>query len=213
MSFSSLKSQSLEIVYDQINVTNKVKGSFIYNADTIKILEKTAGCKYVDSLKLHKLDDKADYSFVLPDSLPDGKYGVFYNDKKKNLAFIVKYKNNKRNGSFLYFHYNGKVKKTGFYKDNCFDKVLVRYNKYGQTVGVINFSECKLNGVYLIFYSSGQLYSACYFKDGKRDGEYISYLYHDGRKMSLDILTPRLYQHQLYRNDTIIKDYLKPIKP
>lgn len=209
LKLQTLTAQNLEYVYYNIKVTNKVYGSFVYDGDTINILEKKSAGKYIDSLKLNKLSEKIDYYFILPDSLPDGKYGVFYNDKKKNLAFVVKYKNNKRNGSFLYFHYNKKVKKAGFYKDNCFDKILVEYNKFGQSVGISNYSNCELNGAYVRFSSTGEFHFICNFKNGKKDGEFIMYKYFD-RKAKRDKKFPLLYQHLEYNQDTMIKDYLKP---
>lgn len=177
LNFKVMISQNYENVYYKINVTNKVIKKTILNGDTLYILDKKAGSKYVDSLKIMKLNCNIYYYFMLPDSLPDGKYSVYYNDKKQNLCFIVKYKNGKKNGSFKFFHYNQMIREIGFYNDNCFDKIRVEYNKNKQVMGVYNYSNCELNGASTTFYSTGEFNSITNYKNGKKDGQFIQYNY------------------------------------
>ncbi len=169
-------SQSYENVYYQINVTNKVVQTKIISGDTLLILEKKAGSKYVDSLKLSALDKRHNYIFSLPDSLIDGKYCIFYNEKKQNIAFIICYKNGKRNGAFKILHYNGKLKEAGFYVDNCLDKVCLMYDKFGILFRITNYSNCELNGP-LTEIVNGQFFRILNYVNGKLDGHRIEYLF------------------------------------
>ena len=169
-------SQSYENVFSQINVTNKIVKTKIINGDTLFILEKKAGSKYVDSLKLNTLDKRLNYTFSLPDSLSDGKYCVFYNEKKQNIAFVICYKNGKRNGAFKILHYNGQLKEAGFYADNCLDKVFLMYDRLGMLFRITNYSNCELNGP-LIEVANGQFFRIINYVDGKLDGYRIEYLF------------------------------------
>ena len=171
--------QNYDNVYYQINFSNKVIGKKIVNGDTLLILEKKAGSKYVDSLKLSALDKKLDYFFKLPDSLPDGKYSGYYNDKKQNLIFIVNYKNNKRNGSYKFLHYNQRTRHIGFYNNNCFDKIRVEYNDKGNVMAIYNYSNCQSNGPAITFYATGEFFNITNYKNDKKDGSFIQYKYDD----------------------------------
>ncbi len=169
--------QSYENVYYNINVTNKITGTKIINGDTIFVLQKKAGCKYVDSLKLNQLDKKIDdYIFILPDSLPNGKYCVFYNDKEENIAFIVNYNNFKRNGPFVRYFYDGKTQEYGFYTNNCLDKIIIRFNNLGQIMAINNYENCLLEGSNYSFAITGEFYMMITYHEGKKTGKLITYL-------------------------------------
>ena len=172
-----LFAQNYENVQYVINVSNKVIGKKILKTDTLFILNKTPGSKYVDSLKITSLKKDLYYYFSLPDSLPDGKYSIYYNDKKQNICFIVSYKNGKRNGSFKFFNYNQTVREVGFYKNNCFDKIRIEYNKNGLVMGIYNYANCLLNGSSTTFYLSGEFNNIVNYKNGKKDGQFIQYNY------------------------------------
>ena len=169
-------SQSYENIYYQINVTNKVVKTKIINGDTLFILEKKAGSKYVDSLKLNALDKRHNYIFSLPDSLRDGKYCVFYNEKTQNIAFVICYKNGKRNGAYKILHYNGELKEAGIYTDNCLDKVCLMYDKSGILFRITNYSNCELNGPQIEIVN-GQFFRILNYKNGKLDGHRIEYFF------------------------------------
>lgn len=169
-------SQSFENIYYHINVTTKIVKKKIIKGDTLLILEKKAGSKYVDNLKLNSLDKRNNYTFSFPDSLRDGKYCVFYNDKKQNIAFIIYYKNSKRNGAFKILHYNGQLKEAGFYADNCLDKTCLMYDKLGVLFRITNYSNCELNGP-LIEVPNGQFFRIINYKNGKVDGHRIEYMF------------------------------------
>ncbi len=175
---TSLTFYGWEPIYYTIKVTNKIIGKKIIGADTLQILEKKAGCKYVDSLKLHALDKRIDdYIFWLPDSLPDGKYSIFYNDKEENIAFIVQYKDHKRNGAYIEYFYGGQIREYGFYLNNCLDKIQVRQNVSGQVMSVYNFINCKLEGTSYSFFRTGELHQVTNYKNGKKNGTLIEYGY------------------------------------
>ena len=194
-----LSSQNYEVVYYQINATNKVISKKIISGDTIFILQKKAGSKYVDSLKINKLNKQQDYySFKLPDSLPNGKYGVYYNDKKQNLAFIVNYNNYKRNGPCKYFHYNGTIKSIGFYKDNCLDKVYIEYDNKGRLMHVRYFVNCKVDGTVFNFSQTGDFFDMTNYKNGIKEGPFIRYSYDKN-------MFPKIMYDLEYKNGDLIK--------
>lgn len=175
---TTLFGQSYENIYYHIKVTNKIIGKKIIGDDTIFVLQKKAGCKYVDSLKLDQLHKKIkDYDFILPDSLPNGKYCVFYNDKKENLAFIVNYNSFKKNGPYLNYFYDNKISEYGFYLNNCFDKIRVRYNNSGQVMAIYNYENCLLEGSCFNFANTGELYMMTTYHNGKKNGKVITYQY------------------------------------
>lgn len=190
-------SQNYENVFYQINVTKKVVKTAIINGDTLIILEKKVGSKYVDSLELNTLDQH-EYNFALPDSLPNGKYSVFYDDKKQNIAFIINYVNGKRNGSFRHFYYNGNIREYGFYLNNCFDKVRIENTKTGQLSGISNFDNCNLEGMCYKFSSTGEFYMMTTYHNGKKNGKVITYKY-DKKK------NPSVQYNFEYKDDEIIK--------
>lgn len=173
----NLISQTYENISYQINISNKVIGKKIIKGDTVMILGKKSGSKYVDSSKLAKLDKNIEYGFNLPDSLPNGKYSAYYNDRKQNITFIIEYKNNKRNEAFKFYHYNQSISSIGFYKNNCLDKVFIRYSNIGKVMGIYNFSNCKSNGVTILFANTGEFFSITNYKDGEKDGNLIQYKY------------------------------------
>ena len=177
LSSCRLSAQSWENVQHTIQVLDKVTGTKIIDGDTILILGKKAATKYVDTLTLHKLSKKLDYGFILPDSLPDGKYGVYYNDKSKNLAFIVAYKNKKRNGAFKFFYYDGKTERMGFYLNNCLDQVLIAFLRSGAVARLCYFENCAANGSVYEFSIQGSLFGYSDYRDGKREGTLIQYNY------------------------------------
>lgn len=173
-----LPGQSYENIQYHIELRGKVAGRHIANGDTLIVLAKSAGSKYVDSTGLHRLDKKnGDYYFILPDSLPDGSYCAYYNDKKKNLAFVVSYKDHKRNGPYNYFYYDQTLKATGFYHNNCFDKVCISFLRTGRLSWLQYFEDCKAEGAGYDFYLSGGFFRYTEYKNGAKDGRMLQYTY------------------------------------
>jgi antitoxin component YwqK of YwqJK toxin-antitoxin module len=112
---------------------------------------------------------------------------------------IMHFKQGKRNGPFIYYHDNGKVKLRGKYVDDLLDSTLNSFydngnNKYihhynlGVKVGEsitffkngnveqkVNLKNEKPDGVMLTYYEAGNLRLECEYKEGVRNGKYLHY--------------------------------------
>jgi antitoxin component YwqK of YwqJK toxin-antitoxin module len=169
-------SQNYETSNTQDVYDSKIIGKKIFNGDTIWLLAKKCEQKLIDfsSSTLYGIGSH----YILPDSLPDGKYGAYYDEKKQNLKFIVQYKNKEKNGPFQFFYRNKILLCTGFYKNNCLDKIYIKYSNKGIITSVSNYLNGQLNGVSIIFGSDGkQFYSYTSFIGGKREGPFLQYKY------------------------------------
>lgn len=192
------RSQNYENEQYVINVAKQQVTTYIFEDDTIRILKKLKGSDNIKETEINKLDKRIQFDFRLPDSLPDGKYGVFYNDSKKNLAFCVGYRGGKKQGSYTFYNYNGSLRETGFYQNGCYDKVRTEYSSDGIIISVSNFNSCCLNGVAIVFYNNGQFCSLTTYKDGKKNGKFIQYRYDKMKRAKLQ------YEY-IYENGEIIR--------
>ena len=190
-------SQSYKVSHNQTVFTKKIIGKKIIGADTIFILEKKEVHHEFDQLPENF--GSIDYDFLLPDSLPDGKYAAYYNKKKQNMIFIVTYKYKVKNGGFKFFHKNKTIYSIGFYENNCLNKIYIEYSNKSKVTRISNYTNCKLNGFRISFAFDGdKFYDYTNYLNGKRDGDFIRYRY------DINGFPLLLYNFE-YRNDTLIK--------
>lgn len=146
------------------------------NAQTHKV--------YLDVLMWYNLPKELDWSYkafseessiTLKDSLPDGKYLVYYDKAGKNLYLSGQFKNRLREGTWTYYHENGRIARELQYTNGLAQGNLVCFSYWGDT---------SMTAV---------------IKNGKYEG--ASYLYDQQARLVYDVHRP-WYMRQ-YDNDTI----------
>lgn len=110
-------------------------------------------------------------------------------------------KNGERDGTWMWYHINGKVKEIANYKNAKLNGENLIFFENGKPKIATYFKDGKLEGEYLLYNEKGALYEKKHFKTGKLDGLYQSYF---------DVGASLLEWHVPYKNgdvENIAKEY------
>lgn len=110
----------------------------------------------------------------------------FKNDSRKTeFEYYVRGNNSDgmREGSYTWFHENGKIKAKGFYRNNLLDGVFINYYNDGSIRTEMNFVNGKLDGKHISYYFGGGKEEEGYYKNGLKDGIW-KYFGHNGTEQT-----------------------------
>ena len=80
------------------------------------------------------------------------------------------FRNGKKDGSWVYYHDNGRIGFKGTYKDGKSDGPWVSYHDNGQLRSKGTYKDGKSDSPWVSYHDNGQLWFKGTFKDGKEDG-------------------------------------------
>jgi hypothetical protein len=106
----------------------------------------------------------------------------------------------KKEGEWLFYHKNGRLKYKTIFKEGKQDGEAFKYNKNGQLKKKRNYKDGILDGEYLIYDNgkkrNGQVIIKVYYKDGILDDEYFHYG-EKGNFKNYNLEGEKLYIHEL----------------
>lgn len=85
------------------------------------------------------------------------------------------WRDGKKNGEEIYYHANGKIKKTSFYENNKLNGLVTEYDENGTVIRKTNYSNNLANGLLETFDKNGKLLTSYTYSQDIRDGPFVEY--------------------------------------
>ena len=117
------------------------------------------------------------YDVCSGSNIPDGI--VNFSDDETHTNFKGEYKNNKREGKFVYYE-NGRLKTESNYEYNKLDGIGKVYYENGKVNTETSYKHGKQDGIMKTYYDDGSLKEEATYKDNKVNGLFVSY-YKNGK--------------------------------
>ncbi len=153
---SALKSKdsSSKIKWEQVQTFNDIR----YQAALLFLLELGAPKDKAEEL----------LSWLAPKDLNAERF-VEWHHKNGLMASKIEYKNNKMNGSSIYYYSNGRIRARCAYKDDLQDGPKEYFLENGEYHSKVSYKENQLQGL-CVWFENGQKLTEAYYNYGKREG-------------------------------------------
>jgi len=116
-----------------------------------------------------------------------------------------------RNGQYILYHPNGRIKVKSLYLNGILNGVEERFLKDGTRSALFNFSQGKRSGNQYLFYPSGTIKEVLFFDDGVIKGENVFY-FKDGKirqRMQFNRLGQRSGSWTKFYSNGVLKEKIE----
>lgn len=94
----------------------------------------------------------------------------FYNEESKQLIFEGYYNHGIKEGVFISYHSNNKIKDENLFKNNLFNGLQKTYDEKGVLIWTCNYAKGIKHGIETYYYSNGKLKATINYSKGVIDG-------------------------------------------
>lgn len=183
ISYSIFNKESYSIIQNSINSAGyKLIKSEIEDNEVISTYDNANYILKISNEK-RKDDDYTERSLTAYNITLIKKEGIYDPNNGKKVEYYygdkiqVEYTllNGKINGQLKAYHYNGKLKKVGFYSNDKENGIFKEFDENGNLVAEYSMSNGDLNGLLITYYSNGNLKKKGNYLNGKEQGNFIEY--------------------------------------